>query len=279
MGDIKDLLDAAVKRKEIIFYDFETTGLSPDTDRPVQFSAAKHVITNGKFKETERLNLFINPGCPVGEKAFETHGLSNDFLSGFPNEKEQFPSIADFIGTDAIICGYNNNHFDDSFLQELYRRNGRKFPAIKSIDVYKMVCDQKNRGNMSGLKRKNLATVSCYLDVVGDKEGFHDSMFDVEMTANVFMKLAPYYYRNERRDKVKVLKVEFWKAPNYKMDRVYVETDHGTVYYSCRQYEWGSKSPSVLKTIDLDSLKNEVYRLTGAKSEYELSRWTGEVIA
>ena len=93
--------------KEVVL-DTETTGLSvKDGHRIVEIGC---IELDDLMPSTNTFHCYLNPERKVSEKAFETHGYSDEFLS----DKKKFKDIADqfldFIDGKKIII--HNAEFD-----------------------------------------------------------------------------------------------------------------------------------------------------------------------
>ena len=109
-----------VKETALVVFDLETTGVSTETDRIVQFAAIK---LDKNLEEVGRLELMMNPGVLIPKGASDVHGITNKMvrqLHGFPTFA---PQIVNFLG-DYALCGHNVLRYDIPLLQaELKRHN------------------------------------------------------------------------------------------------------------------------------------------------------------
>jgi DNA polymerase III subunit epsilon len=105
-------------KNSIVFFDLETTGINPNTDRIVEISWLK-VFPNGTEEcKTQR----VNPGIPIPKEASEIHHITDEDVAGCPTFKEVGKRIArDFEGCD--IAGFNSNRYDIPLLAEEFLRN------------------------------------------------------------------------------------------------------------------------------------------------------------
>ena len=60
-------------KKDLCFFDIESTGLNVIRDRIVQIAILKY-FANGR--EPAELTLLINPGIPISEEAMAVHGIT-----------------------------------------------------------------------------------------------------------------------------------------------------------------------------------------------------------
>lgn len=168
-------------KKNLVFFDVETTGLNVIRDRILQIALIKY-YPNGKPEE--ELKMLINPGIPISEEAMGVHGITPKDLANKPSFIEVAQKIYDFIG-DADLAGYNSNRFDIPMLMEEFARAGFDFDISKRnlIDVQRIFYKMEPRT----LK----AAVQFYCNE--ELKDAHDALEDVRATIKVFKgQLAKY---------------------------------------------------------------------------------------
>lgn len=107
----------------IAFYDFETTGISPAFDQPLQFAA---ILTDGEFREIERVNLRcrIAPHIIPSPWALAVTGVRPAQLldPGLPSLFEFTQAIAALIArwSPATWTGFNSIRFDEEMLRQTF---------------------------------------------------------------------------------------------------------------------------------------------------------------
>lgn len=261
------------KSSEMVFYDLETTGLSPVDDRIIEFSAIRYKIVNKSLMETTRTSVYIKPEKPLPEKITEITGYTDSFFVDKADETSAFEQIERFFeGVDAI-AGYNNTTFDDCFISNLYNRQGSNFAMKYNIDVLKLV---RQLIPKSEVENHKLATIANYLGVASDID-FHKAHDDVLATVRVFNALLPELMKDEEVEYPTsvpiIFSISFWEG--YRgFSRIYVETDKGSVYFDIRQKNWQGKNidPS---EINMPFLVDKCYSLVGAKNEAEFAKFKG----
>lgn len=197
------------KGKEIIFFDYETTGLEFDEFRettskgkPVQFGAVK--IKDGKV--VGRINLFMNPGQQLGEwsrnnlKDADGNPLTDEWLGQQMSIDEAHRQLAEFAGPEAIF-GVQNASFDKDVLDGVLREAGIDWSPSGYLDTREIASltlprwtPETNDGphvvDREGNKKpsSSLAAITEYLGVeLGD--GHHNADVDAEATAQVMQKI------------------------------------------------------------------------------------------
>lgn len=167
--------------KPIVFYDVETTGLSPQHDYIIQLSAVK--FDPETWGELGRWNNYIKPSraYTIHPDAEVTHGLSKDFIEKNGKLlKDVGPSFIEFI-KDCDLAGYNSNSFDVKFLYNDFALAGFEFPIedVQFFDVMRM---------QQRLYPNKLSEVyKRYFGKTMEEAGLkaHDSMSDVIATGRV----------------------------------------------------------------------------------------------
>lgn len=119
-------------KKNIVFFDLETTGINISKDRIVEISYVK-VYPNGK---DETKTFRINPLMHIPEESSAIHHIMDEDVKDCPTFKQVGREIAkDFEGCD--IAGFNSNKFDVPMLAEEFLRNeiNFNFDKAKFVDV------------------------------------------------------------------------------------------------------------------------------------------------
>jgi len=114
-----------------IVVDTETTGLDPQSGhRIVEIAAIElfhHVPTGRTF------HCYVNPEREMPPDAYAVHGLSEEFLAGYP----PFASMADkflaFVGGAPLVI--HNAEFDIAFLNAELTRAGRPVLTASYVDT------------------------------------------------------------------------------------------------------------------------------------------------
>lgn len=195
--------------KEIVFFDYETTGLQFDEfgkevsrGVPVQFGAVK--IKNGK--EVGRINLFMNPGEPLGEwsrnnlKDMDGNPLTDEWLGSQMSVEEAHRQLIEFAGSEAIF-GVQNAAFDKTVLDEVLSSMGEQWRPSSYLDTREIASltlpkwtPENEDGpfvlDKEGNKRpsSSLAAITKYLGVeLG--AGHHNADADAFATSQVMKRI------------------------------------------------------------------------------------------
>lgn len=195
--------------REVVFFDYETTGLVFDEFRrpsskgaPVQFGAVK--IKNGK--EVGRINLFMNPNEELGEwsrnnlKDIDGNPLTDEWLSQQMSIEDAHRQLIEFAGPDALF-GVQNASFDKDVLDGVLAEMGEEWRPSGWLDTREIAAltlpkwtpetdDGPFITDREGNKKpsSSLAAITEYLGVeLGD--GHHNADVDAFATSEVMRKL------------------------------------------------------------------------------------------
>ncbi len=168
-----------LKNKIFVCYDLETTGLHFETgDRMVEIGAVK--IVNGKI--TEKFSSLINPEIPISEKASEVSGITDDDVKDALKDYQVLQDFYKFVD-GAILIGYNNIRFDNTFLIGQGKMHRWNFSG-ETDDIYNYA--QKY---VHGVRNYQNSTI--YEKLFGKKfENAHRAVYDAMASAESFIKIA-----------------------------------------------------------------------------------------
>jgi DNA polymerase III subunit epsilon len=175
-------------KKDLCFFDLESTGLNVMRDRILQIGIIKY-FKDGR--EPQELEMLINPGIPISEEAMGVHGITPKDVSNKPVFAQVAQQIYDFIG-DADLAGYNISRFDVPMLMEEFARVGMDFDVEKRrlVDVQRIFYKMEPRNLKAALR------FYCNKEF----EDAHDAMADVRATVDVFQGQLKMYEGVDHRD-------------------------------------------------------------------------------
>ncbi|TYB87754.1 exodeoxyribonuclease I [Oceaniovalibus sp. ACAM 378] len=188
-----------------VFYDLETTGISPAFDQPLQFAAIR---TDDSFAEIERINLRcrIAPHIIPSPQALMVTGVTPEQLVD-----PALPSLFEFTQTimglierwaPATWVGFNSIRFDEEVLRQAFYQNlqpniyATQFNGNSRLDVltavYAVWC--RNPGLMQW-PTDDTGRTTFKLDRLAPANGFnthnaHDALGDVEATIYIARIIA-----------------------------------------------------------------------------------------
>ena len=161
--------------------DFETTGLSPETDRIVQLAA---IIVNGDGEIVDSFDTIVKPESPdeYQHGAEHIHGISAEQVSGgMPLRKalEQLWSI-----NAGHIFTAHNAAFDLGFLHAESERVGIKGRIEFHVDTLEL---SRRTTGADTTRRHNLLALCEHYGIKRDQ--VHDARSDATATAQLLMHL------------------------------------------------------------------------------------------
>ncbi len=272
--------------EDIIVYDCETTGLTPvqkGTEPEchiIQLSAIllSHDYTEG-FHVLDEREWYIRPVETIPDKIVELTGITDEFLADKPTEAEVFEEIREFFA-DTAVAGYNNRGFDDLFMDEMYKRYGKRFQPYLSLDMYPI---SQNLISPKDVKNYKLATIAAHFGLDGVM--FHDASGDVKAT----MSLMRLYARTlmEREEKsgnmipdynagVKVTVTGVSRYERGRMHRIYVNTTDPAVsfYMDTCNFGWSCKDKNMgTDRFNMPDMISQALKIAKASSERELAQY------
>ena len=279
----ENCFDILNSNNEFYVYDLETTGLSSKTDKIIEIAIRKYIKdeNSNELIEVQNWDYYINPGFLISDEIENLTGITNEFLIDEPTEDIVLNELLTIIPSNAILVGYNINHFDNKFLQELYSRNNQTLKFKASIDVLEMARDIFEKGK--DIENHKLKTICNYY---GIDTSFHLAINDTYGTAEVFKNLIKEYdkrreYRkeleNQPKKKTLVISCNRWEKRFGKifMSRIYVSTEDGDCYFDCLSQQWHDKvkNGDFLDRIDMNTLQKDVLEYTNCSDLNDLCEW------
>lgn len=116
--------------KRPIYYDTETTGISPKKERIIEI-AAYDPERNATFEE------LVNPKMPIPPEATAIHKISDEMVASSPEFSEIAEKFIKFCEGDVVLIAHNNDAFDLLFLQNEFARCNLTLPSWEYIDTLK----------------------------------------------------------------------------------------------------------------------------------------------
>jgi DNA polymerase III subunit epsilon len=180
---------AAVWAEErLCVIDFETTGLTPESDRVIEVGIA--CFERGELVTLK--NWLVNPGIPVPEEARAVHNIGDDELRGAPRIADVLPELETLI-EDHLPVAYHAL-FDRAFLHAEITRAGHvrrsRMPAAFENDVVWVDPLVWARELHKDEKGHRLGEVCARLGIRLDNA--HRAASDAEATGRVLLALAPH---------------------------------------------------------------------------------------
>lgn len=161
-----------------IAYDVESTGKAPMIDRVVQICLTR---LDDDGNRQILVDSLVNPEMPISEGATEVHGISDSDVSESPTFAQLAPQLEHFFSEADAIIGYNSSKFDNTMIDEEFRRVGSGFTVSSKpqIDIKRLLEHVVPRDLNSVSERYLNRTI----------EGAHDASVDVTATLDVMHAL------------------------------------------------------------------------------------------
>ena len=178
LNAIKNPVNIPLNKAKYVVLDLETTGLSCRYNRVIEFGAVK--IENGI--ETGRLDILINPQCPIPKKISSITRITDEMVKNQPTMDEAFPKILEFM--EGAILVTHNAEFDFSFLQEELMRCGREIlhnPVIDTLALSRYLFPQARAHRLGDLCRN--------FEVNYDESGAHRADYDAGVLNEVWQPM------------------------------------------------------------------------------------------
>ena len=166
--------------RPLVFFDLETTGTNPTTDRIVEISLIKVMPDGREMEHSHR----INPGIPIPASSTAIHHITDADVASEPKFSDIAAKLNKWLeGCD--MAGYNSNKFDVPLLMEEFKRAGIPFDTSgrRFVDVQNIFYAMEPR-----------TLVAAYRFYCGkDLEGAHSATCDTHATYEVLMSQLDRY--------------------------------------------------------------------------------------
>ncbi len=190
---------------DFVFYDLETTGLSPAFDQPLQFAA---IYTDENFVEKERVNIRcqLAPHILPSPQALVVTKVTPDQLTdpSLPSLLEFAQQVAELTArwAPAIWTGFNTMKFDEEVLRQTFYQNlspnvyATQFSGNTRFDILPAVYATYVRDSgCLAWSTDDTGRRSFKLDRLAPANGFiahnaHDALGDVEATIHIARLIA-----------------------------------------------------------------------------------------
>lgn len=160
-----------------VAFDFETTGLSPHSERIIEVGAVK--FKDGKILDT--YSAFVNPGKPIPADASRVNGISDAMVADAQTEDVIIPQFMEFAG-DAVLIAHNAK-FDMSFLRNSLDRLNLPAPSNAIMDTQRL--------SKKAFPRNKSYALQNLMEVLGiPKNNAHRALDDAESCQRLFMKVC-----------------------------------------------------------------------------------------
>ena len=164
--------------KEVLL-DTETTGLSSVSDKIIEIACIEiddHIPTGKNF------HFFLNPEMEISQGAYDTHGISREFLIDKPKFKDVADDFLKFIENKKLVI--HNAEFDMAFLNKELKEAG------KSVIKSDLIIDTLNIAREKFPGAQNSLDALCKrFKIDNSRRQKHSALLDCELLAKVYIEL------------------------------------------------------------------------------------------
>lgn len=164
--------------KEVLL-DTETTGLSSVNDKIIEIACIEiedHIPTGEKF------HVFLNPEMEISQGAYDTHGISKEFLKDKPKFNDVAKDFIKFIDGKKLVI--HNAEFDLAFLNKELKEVGEKQITKDNIVDTLNVAREKFPG-----AQNSLDALCKRFKIDNSRRQKHSALLDCELLAKVYIEL------------------------------------------------------------------------------------------
>ncbi len=169
--------DRLLKESTYIIFDLETTGLSKENDRIIEFGAIK--LSQGMI--IDRMQMFVNPKRELSAFTTKLTNITQDMVNHAETEEVCIEKWKDFIGDDVLVA--HNASFDSGFINQAMIRHGYEAltnPVIDTLDLAKAMIESK--------RSYRLGAIAKHYKIAYDDGVAHRADYDAEVLFGIFQK-------------------------------------------------------------------------------------------
>ena len=172
---IKNAIDYSLDG-EYVVVDIETTGLSSQKDKIIEFGAVK--IRNSEV--IERYNTLVNPGISIPYNIVKLTGIRDDMVKDSPKLEEVLSEFVAFIGNAPIIA--HNASFDMGFIYRATREHNIKLdnPIVDTLTLSRIL--------LPYLERHKLGVLAKHFNI--EVKNAHRADDDALVTGRLWLELV-----------------------------------------------------------------------------------------
>ena len=165
----------------LVFFDTETTGLSPKSGHRICEIGAIKMDTGGIILD-EEFHHYINPERIIGEDVIRIHGITNDKVRHSPKFANIIDDFLKFIDGATLVA--HNARFDMDFINYQLQMHGHGALKNKVIDTL-VVAKKKYPGSPASLD-----ALCRKFNVSLENRQFHGALLDSRLLACVYRKMV-----------------------------------------------------------------------------------------
>jgi DNA polymerase-3 subunit alpha (Gram-positive type) len=157
---------------ELVIFDLETTGFSPELERITEIGAVKLI----NLEVVEEFHTLVNAGKHIEEQTAALNGITDETVADAPNEAEALAMFRRFAGNAVLLA--HNADFDTGFLRSGYARCGLDYDYY-AADTVKLC-----RAAAPGVKSHRLDAMAKYFKAPEFEH--HRALEDAKTLAHIF---------------------------------------------------------------------------------------------
>ena len=177
---------------QLIYYDFETTGLNMFHDRVIEYAFMKENSDKNPAENVHYIKSLVNPHTKFEEIITKITGIHPQELENLPGIDNHSNKIVDFLripnGCIPYLVAHNGAGFDDFFLKRILFENSpgiyaevkKNLRFIDTIHLAKKIARTKHH------RRFSLKALAEHYKI---KEGTHRALSDVTTLREVYKAL------------------------------------------------------------------------------------------
>ena len=167
-------------QEEIIYYDFETTGLNQYHDKIIEYAF---------IKNEESLSSLIDPETELTPKIQKITNITDDMLKNQPKIWTELPKIIKFINKNKnnskYLIAHNNDGFDKIFLINLFNKYDYDYKKFNLYFIDTLLLAKKILPNIPSYSLKSLL---IYFKI--ESKNLHRAHNDILALKLVYQKLC-----------------------------------------------------------------------------------------
>ena len=162
-----------------VILDTETTGLSFNTDKIIEIAC---IELDNQIPTKNQFHVFVNPEMDISDGAYQTHGITREFLRDKPTFKNVAKEFLAFIKDSKLVI--HNADFDLAFLNKALQDLDLEPISKERVVDTLMLARQKFPGSQASLdalcKRFKIDT---------SKREKHSALLDCQLLTEVYIEL------------------------------------------------------------------------------------------
>ena len=178
-------------KKNIIYFDLETTGFNGLKDDLIEIYAIKE-SSDGQF--IDDIHIYFNPGQPLPDIITKITKITDEMLIEKPTFVSQVDKILNFINPNDILIGHNAKNFDLPFLNNQFLkhniRNEHGMIQLKNEVIDTMILARKIDKVNHFKKGYKLIDLANRFRFNIDTNKLHGAKYDVQITKILFQHLT-----------------------------------------------------------------------------------------